>query len=959
MAAGLYEYESMRMAAEGGRSVAPAPSPDRYGSPATSPRQTQVAVPSETVDENTRLYEENMAMARSGNEEAAFVMQGLAPLEARMKRAAQSGDVEAVTAIADETDRFLESHPTLPRWMGIAETGAQGKAAAARLAKVLDGSYKVEWGQGLADDMSEEAKAKKAAMVSKRLMVGTDVARAMFDRDSDMYPVFGRFSGLTMAQKDLTPQGAILQDMQADTLRGVAGLVKSVGVGDGGFSGWDDAGKFVSAFMGLAGKNGVYPGDAVLERVARGYVSSGGMSARDYVAQYSDLVGRLQSVQSGGKDQKGQAASVSARMSAHEAHGLASAFIQLRSEKPELADVAPGPEWSDALVSAAASVRAASDLFGVGARAGAGWSRKVAAVALTSMGYQADDGGLGRMVTDAASDLSGLVSEPTRRLMTTLAEGQGRAQVGTMQSANPYSNLEMMSVKSLGREMVKLAGGVDGAMPSGRSWGALKKFASGNGAARQRLVDVVAKSYDLRFGDEGLSHALAEGTVARFLGESDDGRTLEERLKGMTKLFEPDGGPAVPAVARISPGMGDDAYYMALASAARNPDFVVPSMKGDGRLRTAVRDFASLTLDRKNVGKTPQASMRWHRAFGDLAVAAGVEDVGGLVSSGYLTRAFTGLDKLESVKDARKIVSMVDDVVSRPLSIDGVVALALMFRDPKRKSALQKALTPSGASAGGGMVPFGPGESAADLVKVDRVVRAVDQALAGFGVSRNMTVQQALAALAASGDLEKSTFVSSGFLDPKNPNNLSAKGVLSRLQQEAYADPHTEKGPAPDPLSAAARRAYRTFETRDGFLRRAISEALEHARAQGFRDEALVAAESMFSRRFAEAYRNGGPAAVDALKDKYLALRQRFFPTVNFQDGSVNTATVRPSARVLTDEEYEAAVTEMTAGLAAAGKPVDREVFYATDATGFASWKDQQNLAKTAALANARRSSEE
>lgn len=961
---GFYEFESSRMAAR-----ANGPDAARYVPQQVSAQEPLRSDPAAaSADE---LYAENAALARSGeNAVAKFAMMDLAAYQGRLTRAVRENDAEAVAKITGEIDGFVDEHyDALAEWTAVSRQGRRGEMVAARLAAVLDGSYKDTWGvvspdggsmartaRSVLDDDSPEARARKASRVSREQAVGSDVAAAIVDRDSAMYPVFSRFSDLaTPVSAGSPPPPADPNRMTRETktmfLRGVSALASGKGVGDGGFSDWHDMAGFVSAFDSLVNKGGAYAGDGVLGKVADGYLSGEhGLTAHDYVARYAALVDRLSDQASGGQTAKG-VSSAERRMARHEANAIASAFV---SKAPTL-----GPEWASALESAASTVRMAHDMFGVTALGGTGYADKVASAALVSMNVPGvDDGGLYRKVTDAASDLSTLVSAPTRKLMSTLADGKGQARVGTMQDPYPYANIEMFAVKALGRAVSALSGGVDGAVPSGNSWGALKQFAVGNASARLGLKQAVADALDTRFGDREVSFRIADGVVDRFLGRSDDGRTIEERLRGYTGLFDPvTDQPEIPDAVRFGANTPEAKFNGAMAAMARNPSAVIPTLRGDRELSSALSEFARETIDRTAQGKDVYSSHQWNKMLGNLVDKAGASDSVGIVKAGWLTD-FSRKGKTKNFGDKdiqfleKAITQLAENVSARPdASVNDAILLAVLARGSGWKGFIDA----YGSSYSGHRLygAGGPGRRVGGDEYSRRLSGLVDSALAKVGVGKHVSLGTALATLSADPSYASAPLVALGLVT-KGDAPLDYKNFLAKLQQNAFADVYTDKKDDPTPLQEAARRIYRSFGTRDSTVAHWTSEVLKHRRAEGLRDEELVRAETLVTGTLAGLYANGGPVAVEREARKMLDRRYRYYPVYDPKTGTLSAGAVFRSEGPQTDAEYREETERINAERQRAGwDPFDPETFRVTDENGLSVWNHNNRMRETVFLKSA------
>lgn len=956
MAAGFEEYESSKLYAEPSFRAAPAPEvepdPDRYAPPRG--RQSRLApqdARQQEMAEQAQQYAQYAAMARSGqNDNAKFVLMDLPAYVSRMSRAVRENDIDTLSGLVSEVDGYVDGHyDGLVGWTGLSAAGKEGSEAAARLSSVLDGTYKDTLGiRPLLEGTSEEYKTRKASRLSRELSIDSASARAVFDRDDAMYPAFSMFSDLATPVsagglgRPSVP-GQMTRESKVEFLRGAARL-KDAGAA---FSDAGSMSRFLSAFNQAVNKNGAYAGDAVLEKVAKGFLAGGhGLTEHDYVARYGALVDRLSEQATGGASAKG-ATPADRRMAMHEANEIASEFMALGGDG--------GAEQASALESAAATVRMANDMFGVSVRGGPGYARKVASAALASMGVPgADDGGLFRMVSDAASDLSTLVSPPTRDLMSVLADGKGQAHVGTMKAQNPYSNMEMFAVKALGRAMSRLSDGVDGAMPSGRSWGALKQFANGNDQARLGLKRAMADALDTRFGDRELSLRIADGMVDRFLGRSNDGRTIEERLRGYTGLFDPvTDRPEIPAAVRLGTNLSSAEFNGALAAMAGNPSAVIPTLKGDRELASSASNFARETLDRLERGKDVLSSHKWNEALGDLVVkATGMQDPTGLVKAGWLMDfSRKGRGNNFEAKDIRflekAITSLAERISADPEgAIDDAVLLAVLARGSGWRGFLDGVRESKAArfAGAGGQVYSGISRDRA-AAKAREMADLVDAALAKVGVGKNVGLGSALTTLSANPMYARSALVSSGLVT-KGDTPLDYRNFLVTLQQRAYADIYADRKDSPTRLQEAARRAYRSFGTRDDVLGKLKSDVLEHFRADGASDEELVRIEKLVSDQLADEYRLGGPAAAELLAKKRMGMSRRFFPAVDPKTGDVNPNAVEVS-NLMTDTEFADEVRRLQdVWRQKLGREYADTVFFDANARGLATWKHNVAMAE-------------
>lgn len=948
MAAGFEEFESSKVLAaqalQGQRSAQDVFVPDsgRYVSRRAAQPRNEVP-PEQTSGEE--LYARSAATARSGNDEVAqFVMMDAPAKLSRLNRAVRDEDVELAGRLVSEIDGFLDEHYNgVAEWTSIARAGKAGQERAAVIGSLLDGTYKNR-ARELLEGESDEYKARKASRLSKELSVSSGVARAIFDRDDPLHSTYSRFLDLASpassggAGSPVVP-GKMTRDSKLDFLHGIARLDTVLGQSFAGTEPGNSLASFVSAFDQAVNKDGQYAGDAVLEKVARGYLDGKhGMTAHDYVSQYGALVDRLSSQASGGQTAKG-ATELERRMTRSEANEIASEFVSLQDQVT--GEVNLGPEWASAIESAASTVRMANDMFGAVARGGAGYARNVAAAALVSMGVPGvDDGGLLRRVSDAASDLSTLVSAPTRDLMKTMADGKGQAHVGTVKAVNPYSNVEMFAVKALGRAVSGLSEGVDGAMPQGQGWGALKRFAAGNETARTRLKRAMADAIDTRFGERELSLRVANTMVDRFLGLSDDGRTIEELVRGYTGKFDPvTDRPKIPDGVRMTDTMPDGDFNGVLARMAGDPDSVIPSMKGDRARPLALKHFATATLDRisqgraKDPDKTSQGeylekSIAWRRSLGRLADAAGVYDAGGLLANGILgnsTKALqlTSRDQIDYWNNLQGGLDIVLADAEKG-DIDAALSLAIVSRaDPwKRVSGVYTRDFP-----------------------VRQYDDRIHQILSQFGVGRNFDLPTAMKTLSSrTGFAEESTLVSSGLVDPAT-GTLSYKRLLSTLQRSAYADRYVDPKDDPTPLQEAARRVYRSFGSRDDVIAKLKSDALEHYRANGAEGAELVRLDHIVSDRLSDVYRNGGPLAAEALSRKLMKSARRFFPVIDPKSKSVVPDAVVVSD-IMDDDEYEAEWRRRQSEEAGRGVTVPESAYFDANARGLATWRHNVSKAE-------------
>lgn len=954
MAAGFEEFESSRayagapLAATRSPDVPVGPDPGRYvpsRPPATRRSDMQPAVSAEAD-----LYAQSAAMARSGqNDMAKFVIMDLPVYDMQLTRAVRENDVEAVSNLVTKVDGFISEHYNgLAGWTGLASAGKEGETAAARLASYLDGTYKDRLGvRDLLDGATEDYKVRKASRLSQELSVDSAAARATFDRDDPMYSVYSRFSDLTSPASAGGPSrppvpGQMTRESKADFLRGVARL-KDSGVA---FADAGSMSKFVAAFDQSVNKDGAYAGDAVLEKVARGFLAGGhGLTEHDYVSRYGALVDRLSEQSTGGQSAKG-VTPAERRMARHEANAIASAFV---AKAGELGVSGLGPEWASSLESAASTVRMANDMFGVAVRGGTGYADRVASAALASMGVAgADDGGMSRLVSDAASDLSTLVSAPTRELMSVLADGKGQAHVGTVKVQNPYSNVEMFAVKALGRAMSALSDGVDGAMPSGRGWGALKRFAAGNESARLGLKRAVADALDTRFGDREVSLRVADGMVDRFLGRSDDGRTIEERLRGYTGLFDPaTDRPEIPAAVRLGTNMSDTEFNGAMAAMARNPSAVIPTLKGDRELSSALSEFARETTDRTAQGKDVYSSHKWNKMLGNLADKVGASDSAGIVKAGWLMD-FSRKGKARNFEDKdirfleKAITRLAENVSARPdASVNDAVMLAVLARGPGWKGFLTQLESKDSQSLR--MSSFGSefdGWARIGRSRSDALSELVDSALAKVGVGKHVSLGTALAALSADPSYASAPLVSLGLVT-KGDTPLDYKNFLAKLQQNAYADAYTDKQDDPTPLQEAARRIYRSFGTRDDVIGKLKSDVLEHFRADGAEEAELIRLDRLASEQLTNEYRNGGPAAAEKLARERMLLSRRFLPVIDAKNRRIDPNNVRVS-ELMTDDEHKAEIARMqdiAHGMGLDPALYSDAVFFNANARGLATYR--------------------
>lgn len=952
MAVGFEEFESSKAYADyaSRRNAPPAyvsgtlPDPARYAPPETRARWPE-ARPEPLDPGGAELFAQNVAIARGGkDDEAKFVMLDMVPKWNRLQRAVGDKDVALVGKMVSEIDGFVDEHyDGLSEWMGVSRAGAQGQRLAGILGQFLNGDYKDSTGaRGLLDDNTEEYKASKASRLSNELSVNAGVARSIIDPDDPMHQAFSMFSDLASPAPSGGPGMPREPDRMSRESRKsfLAGAARLQASDDTRFTNAGTMSRFLSAFDQAVNKKGVYAGDKVLEKVARGFLSGDhGLTEHDFVTQYGELVDRLAEQASGGESAKA-VTPAERRMARHEANAIASEFVALTGGTI-------GPEGASALESAASTVRMANDMFGVATRGGANYARKVAEAARAAMGDpRADDGGLYRMVSDAAADLSTLVSAPTRELMSTIADGKGQAHVGVVKAPNRYSNLEMFAVKALGRAVSGLADGVDGVMPSGKGWGALKQFAAGNEVARSRLTTAVADALDTRFGYRPVSERIAGDVVDRFLGVSDDGRTIEERLRGYTGRFDPvTDRPEIPANVRLSANMSDDEFRGLMAQVAVNPDQFVPVLKGDTETVGVLRRFASKVVDLGSRGKTVDASRSAGKAFGELAVAQGVDDPFGLVKEGWLNNfSKVGASKEFNAKDLKfleKAIGGLATVVSEnpgPAAADDIVLLTVLARGAGWKS-FREFMTGGRAYYDEARTHMTREEESRRLHERNVMLDRVDEALAKVGISKHMTLSAALNALRNSpGIFERSTLMSSGLV-VSGDNPVDYKRFLATLQRNAYADMYTEKKDNPTDFQREARRIYQSFGSRDDVLAKLKSDVLEHFRADGASEEELMRIDYLASKGLVEHYQNGGPAAAELFANQKMSLSRRYFPVVNPNMRTVDVNSVEVSG-LMTQEEYEAEVKRRQKMLKEQlGVDYSDAVFFDANARGLATWK--------------------
>ena len=379
-----------------------------------------------------------------------------------------------------------------------------------------------------------------------------------------------------------------------------------------------------------------------------------------------------------------------------------------------------------------------------------------------------------------------------------------------------------------------------------------------------------------------------------------------------------------------------------MAAMARNPSVVIPTLKGDRELSSALSEFARETTDRTAQGKDVYSSHKWNKMLGNLADKVGASDSAGIVKAGWLMD-FSRKGKARNFEDKdirfleKAITRLAENVSTRPdASVNDAVLLAVLARGSGWKgflSAYENSKSSVAAEFEG--VPVLPNFTASRGLS-----DLVDAALAKVGVGKHVGLGTALETLSADPSYASAPLVSLGLVT-KGDTPLDYKNFLAKLQQDAYADAYTDKQDDPTPLQEAARRIYRSFGTRDDVLGKLKSDVLEHFRADGAEEAELVRLDRLASEQLTDAYRNGGPAAAEKLARERMLLSRRFLPNIDAKNRRIDPNNVRVS-ELMTDDEYKAEIARMKDVAHGMGlDPVlySDAVFFNANARGLATYR--------------------
>lgn len=906
----------------------------RYASPKRA-MATEGADSSMVPAASQEIPYERLQWDNEHGEVARFVLQDLPNYYNKLQRALGTRDFATLHSISTKIDTFVDEHPdALRNWELFPGTDPSGQSVSNNVALASTGQYKNKFSvvqspggsaytvQMALDDDSPETKAQRASELAKELNITDAEANALIDRNDPLHVAFGLFGEAYEAARHSPGASGPVGRAQAANIKEYLSAAREFLPQQGQpsqsgpvFSSASEFGSFLREFDRQFAAESSVPGKRLLGDVASSYLiarnTGQDVSPAEWITRVKALRDNVETALAG--DSKGEKTNAKARM--HEANSYVGSYLR---EGLALGGGAPIDSAFNAaaLASAAKRVAMLSSVYGIDLRDGQPEvSRTVAKVALKLAGVEgADDGGLldfmGTLMP--ALDMYGGSDGP----LTLRKDANGQE---SMQPADgSFRDIDNAVRSAAGQTLYGMWKRRGGQMREGGA-GALLQELAGDERMQQELREAVSKTLRTRFVDRDVADAVA----ARVALNPVSGKpvTVADALIAEMKLTDANGAPRIPdnVLIKAKLGSGNEARPEAstLQMLASNPSYVIPVAQGEKEITESVSRYAKAAL--KDDAKSDDSS-RYNRAT----------ELGNMI---VMTQLGSGLpeDTMKVGMAARWLPRMVaaasghdgllKALVKSDRSIDDSKALAEAVRTGDSDAMLVAALIAERADPAMEGVNVYTGRSApvgAEHIKnvLLPVYEALRQVLGDKNIKRgNNLTSRVLDALRATGRLDGSILVRSGFLDPAT-GATNENEVLRRLQERQHTDPvamsDVRTVPAAradaetDPLAVRARRVASSLLNRDTAVGRVQARYSAMLKSLGYTDKEANAMAGTAMVRAGDIYRASGAAGVLQFGDKLMSRRQRFFPTLakNPRGGGTIDTVNRVDADVMTEEEY-------------------------------------------------------
>lgn len=817
---------------------------------------TASLAPADRDEDSVRRADE--VVARAGI--APFLMRDIPNRLARMERYAKAGDIESLREDVDWITRFSNTHDDdLREWSQIRGGGKLAESAA-NLAQSLRLGTAIDPFRATLDEWSEDGKARRARMLSEKYNVGPDVAMAMFDPSSDLYPVFGPFGKALMAKPRTPQESEALDKAQKAAQEGLtdaAGFVKDYGetFGDSRL-----CGRFVSVYNRLFNANETVSSPRFMRSAADAFLKQrdGGTAPEDFLSGVKSL--RDQVMAQLAPNTKNE---LETRAREHEANSYVSAFLDATKGQIAPDSLAYGP----ALASAAAKVASAQLDYGIDLReAGSGVSKRVAGMALTMLGVPgADDGNLTEWL-DGIRQRVDLVKGSDGPTVVDPADKSRTAQP----AEGSYAGIEKAMCKTLGNTIWRLSQET-GMPPSGNVSEAIGVIMEDK-ERRARLTGALADTIQRQgVASSEVAMEVARGLVGNVAGETR--HTFKELLlEGSGLVDKKTGDPIMPPGVALS--SGDTMTDSDLRILKANPEVAIPTAKFQKTLRGTVRDYA----------QDPSA-------FNAVRVAFSTTERKGQTIGLYVESV---LGNVLAKDKKHNSLGILEKLFSSD-SPDALIALAIAYKEGSSRRPLNADLQDYRMSMGG--------PPSAHAAIADRVTDKMDSRFREIGVAKDGDpVAQVIQYLQAKGTLKDSVLYKSGLVTPEG--RFSPKTMFQKLQHDGYMDPAADHPATATSLQEEYRKALQVFSPLDSAVGSALTQMRDILLGEGWTKEEVADAEGQYRQRFAAEWRNNGAAGLEKMLATEKSYRTRFLPVMQ-KDGSFSQYEILRSTKRMTDKQWD------------------------------------------------------
>lgn len=913
-------------------------------------------------------------------EVARFALQDLPNYYNQLQRALTDRDFETLHSVSNTIDTFVTDHrDPLRSWELYQGPDPTGQSVATNVQLAATGMYKNKYSttgenggnytvQMALDDDSPETKAKRASDLAKELAIPDTDANALIDRNDPLHVAFGSFGEAYAASRGKKsanqPEGMALAANIKEYLSAAHKFLPQQGQADQQgptFKSASEFGSFLREFDRQFAADKTVPGRRILEDVAATYLtardSGQDVDPVDWITKVKALRDNVETALAG--DSGGAKKETKERV--HEANSYVGAYLR---EGMALSGGAPIDSAFNAAALASAAKRVAmfSSVYGIDLRDGqSGVSRTVAKAALKLAGVEgADDGGMldfmGTLMP--ALDMYGGSDGPL------VAKKDANGQESMQPADGSFHDIDSAVRSAAGRTLYSMWRRRGGQMREGGAGRLLQDLAADVGMQNE-LRDAVSKSLRARFVDGQVADAVAARVYMNPVNQTPV--TVADALIAEMKLTDANGAPRIPdnVLIKAKLGSGNEARPEAstLQMLASNPSYVIPVAQGEKEISDSIAQYAKAAL--KDDGKSDDSS-RYHRAteLGNMIVKTQLgsglpEDIKKVgMAARWLPRMVAAASGHDGLLKA---------LVKSDRSIDDSKALAEAVRTGDSDAMLVAALIAERADPAmegvgvstGRLAPSNFISGDLDLPKPEQVnvllpvYEALRQVLGDKNIKRgdNLT-SRVLNALKATGRLDGSILVRSGYLDPAT-GATNENEVLRRLQERQHMDPvamsDVRTVPAAradaetDPLAIRARRVASSLLNRDTAVGRVQARYSAMLKSLGYTDKEANAMAGTAMVRAGDIYRASGAAGVLQFGEKLMSRRQRFFPTLakNPRGGGTIDTVNRVDANVMTEEEYLAERERLIASWGPAlGYGRDRldALFDAADVGGRGVW---------------------